>query len=154
MEKTHSLLVSQMMATRDSLTEENWRKGKYFSEENGKLCMCVHGAGQVQVNPKVIQALNANDKDRYAFVAVATLDAIPSAAVAHFSKNNSTDLLSVWNNRPSWVSNDYGYGVKDLHFLFGMFGLTSAFNDAKETTLDMIKAKINEAIAWAEENGI
>lgn len=52
-----STLRDTLVAARDSLTEETWIKGNFFRNKNKKLCMCSHGALQVQVNPEVRQSL-------------------------------------------------------------------------------------------------
>ncbi len=50
-------IAESLQRAADSLTEENWRKGSYFAEDDGLVCMCVHGAVQAQVNPEVAKAL-------------------------------------------------------------------------------------------------
>lgn len=56
----------------ETLTSENWRKGGYFKEDQGQLCMCAHGALQIRVNPEVKKALTVTDMRTAAWGAVAT----------------------------------------------------------------------------------
>jgi hypothetical protein len=228
-----SSLVQQLEAAKNSLTPETWRKGNYFANDNNTLCMCSHGALQVQVNPtckavvkgswrhqvhaaihpgvdiaaeeangNVENAANiasiskleriANDGGGIdAAVAgsdivspidiVNALDASPrtlkqlalaaeAADVAKWVALNASnaarlgegvfalrsDIQKLWDERPSWVKNNFtangsDYGTKDAHYLLGMVGLTAAFNDRENTTLEMVHAKFDEAIELARQ---
>ncbi len=52
-------VAQELIAARDSLTEENWNKGSYFSVKNNTICMCAHGAIQAQSNSVVKTVLGA-----------------------------------------------------------------------------------------------
>jgi hypothetical protein len=138
MENTNSQIVQDLITARDSLTSETWIKGKLFRQKENTLCMCAHGAVQRVVNPVCKKALNAAGADAGAF------------AIERYN-----DPLQAWNARPDYVRQDrihnsINYGNKELHYLLGMVGLTIGFNDAPETTLEMVKTKFDEAIALAK----
>jgi len=75
-----------LIQARDSLTPENWRKGFYFQEDNGTLCMCAHGAVQAIANPQCRLAINTVSWDALlaspapAFLAATPTEAADAAA--------------------------------------------------------------------------
>jgi hypothetical protein len=151
MENTNSQIVQDLIAARDSLTLETWIKGDYFKQKENTLCMCAHGAVQRVVNPVCKAAFNvwdASDADVPVFGG-----AVAGAGVAAIDRYN--DPLQAWNDRPDRIRQDFifkdkNYGNKELHYLLGMVGLTAYFNDDPNTTLEMVKAKFDEAIALAK----
>lgn len=154
-------LQSQLLAARDSLSPSNWRKGHYFRTENNILCMCAHGALQAQVNP-VCKSKIDNSKSAPADAAVVT--AVVAAVVAVVTsavvgEDPSLSLKEIWDKRSEYVKNDriydsLNYGNGEAHYLLGMVGLTTTFNDAKDTTFEMLIAKFDEAIALANQLGV
>lgn len=61
----------------------------------------------------------------------------------------------LWEMRPDWVRyNDKDYGSLDAHYLLGLVGCTTAFNDDPSTTLEMVKEKFTEAANLAQSLGI
>jgi hypothetical protein len=136
--EVQSQIVQDLITARDSLTPETWIKKAYFKQKENTLCMCAHGAVQKVVNPACKKAANAAGADAGAF------------AIEQYK-----DPLKVWNNRPDYVRQDktydnINYGNRDLHYLLGMVGLTVSFNDHPDTTLEMVKAKFDEAIQLAK----
>jgi hypothetical protein len=136
--------ADQLRQVRDSLTNENWLKGSYFSIRNNQTCFCVHGAAQFIVNPEV-------KKGKRVDVAGA-----PEADTASYFLEKK-DLFGGWLSRPDHVRRErvcvgVNNGSLNLHWLMGMFGITASFNDSPSTTLEMLKDKLTEAAKWAEEN--
>ncbi len=232
-----------------SLTIDNWHKGDYFATRSGKLCMCVHGAVQAQVNQPVklvvwgengagdrhkvatdatraaLAARAATDATRAALAARAAgaahaalaanaaasadhaagpanaaaladhaagpanaaalaaraaraLAASASAASAAASAAASgaalaahagdsgvarlaahaahaggdavvMSLAKVYGQRPVWVMGS-PCGL-DAHYIMGLVGLTSAFNDNRNTTLADVLLKLEVAATLADE---
>jgi hypothetical protein len=85
---------------------------------------------------------------------------IEVASVASLALGKLTSIKQdIWNNRPDWVRHNRivdrcDYGNLDVHFLLGMVGLTVSYNDAPNTTLEMIRGKFTEAISLAQELGV
>lgn len=74
------------------------------------------------------------------------------AAEAAVSPSALPMFKSLWENRPEWVKSELrGHGSLDAHYLLGMVGLTSSFNDDPNTTLQMVKGKFTEAIDLAHQ---
>lgn len=74
---------------RDSLTPESWQKGNYFGVNiNDNICMCVHGAGQVLVNPKLRDILKTNDD-----------------SISMFGMNDSTEVAQEASDKASQADN-------------------------------------------------
>ncbi len=242
-----------------SLTIDNWHKGDYFATRSGKLCMCVHGAVQAQVNQPVklvvwgengagdrhkvatdatraalaaraagaanAAALDAGaanaaalDADAVGAARVAHADAPPPAAAraalaanaaaladhaagpanaaalaaraaralaasasaasaaasaaasgaalaAHAGDSGVArlaahaahaggdavvmSLAKVYGQRPVWVMGS-PCGL-DAHYIMGLVGLTSAFNDNRNTTLADVLLKLEVAATLADE---
>jgi hypothetical protein len=87
------------------------------------------------------------------------VDVANTVVVASGKDVNLDTLRSIWNKRSNWVKDDYQhngvvYGNKDAHYLLGMVGLTASFNDATDTTLEMIHQKFDEAIELARQLGL
>lgn len=161
-------LALALKAVKKKLTKKTWTKRNYFAEKNKTLCMCVHGAGQSEVNPEVKKVLSLSGA---AFpVNIRAGAAAACAATAPFARGAvlaavlaSGSLLGAkninWNSRPSWVKKDFfldgkNYGNLDLHYLMGMVGLTTEFNDNEKTILPMIKVKLDKAIKLATQFGV
>lgn len=151
--------AEQLRQIRDSLTIENWIKGSYFSNKNDTVCMCVHGAAQALVNPQVKKVFKEDNLDN--IVSRVEPDAHVGAALVEAKKavadSKYQDLLTVWKSRPAYLKaermhNGVSNGFVNLHYLMGMFGITTSFNDSPYTTLEMLKDKLSEAAKWAEEN--
>jgi hypothetical protein len=145
METTNSQIVQDLITARDSLTPETWIKRAYFKQKETNICMCAHGAVQRVVNPACKEAVSADG-------AAAGGAASSGAGAIKLYK----DPLKAWNARHDWIRQDriyngVNYGKRDLHYLLGMVGLTTAFNDDPNTTLEMVKAKFNEAIELAKQ---
>lgn len=80
--------------------------------------------------------------------------AISAASLAAGAGAHNTYLYT-WETRPGWVREaSKNYGSTELHYLLGMFGVTADFNDAPDTTLEALHARLNEAAAWAESHNI
>lgn len=77
--KNEKSVEQVLIQARDSLTAENWSKGDYFSQRDGNICMCAHGAVQAIINDDVISALN-NFTSASRAARLAT-DSVPSEAV-------------------------------------------------------------------------
>lgn len=151
----------------ETLTLENWRKCVYFKEDQGQLCMCAHGALQARVNPEVKKALTITT-DVLASRAPAPAPAVEEAAMAgagaqmlavSIENNFAASSSEIWNLRSSSSRSDYiyngkNYGKREAHYLLGIVGLTVAFNDAKDTTLEMVKEKFREASKLATQLGV
>ena len=142
-------------AAGESLAETNWHKGSYFSTNEHGLCMCAHGALQAKVNPAVIAAIAARPRPRpaAAAAAAAAAPAEDAAAEAWCSPAPGCGI----ENRPYWVKasdSDETYGSVSPHYILGMVGLTASFNDAPETTLEMVKEKFEQAYELAERLGV
>lgn len=144
-------LVEILTEARDSLTSETWRKGQFFRVEKTILCMCAHGA-LLAANPvykNVLQQgpldLSVNQMKRVPVIQNGHLgDAI------HWGGTSKESLHAAWNDRYRWIKKDTNEDLS-AHFLLGMVGLTTAFNDHHETTLAMVHKKLNEAIAFAQQ---
>jgi hypothetical protein len=143
--------IQDLTTVRDSLTSENWIQGALFRKKkttnvfrilelvlNDTLCMCAHGAVQRVVNPVCKQAKSV-------------VEAFSCSDVNSFLCKDSKDQFSIWKRRPDYVRQDriydnINYGNRELHYLLNMVGLTIHFNDDVKTTLEMVKAKFDEAI--------
>lgn len=139
------------------LTKDNWIKGNYFAifgdEIVGtKLCMCPHGAVQAQVNPKVQEAVAEFFNPLLADMAYSEI--VESVRTQCASVAYDALKFPSWNKRPSAGSLDSKYGSYDAHFILGMVGLTTLFNDADSTTFQMVKDKFQEAIKLAQKLGV
>jgi len=55
-----------LKAAKASLREATWRKGGYFSERDGLICMCAHGAVQAQINSRVAALLSRHSEGEHA----------------------------------------------------------------------------------------
>lgn len=149
-----SVLRDQLIEAMNSLTPENWRKGAYFQREGNSsdICMCAHGAAQAVVNPVcklAVHSLNDVAANRAVYSA-------ENASLVAAKIKASKSSPEIWSNRPDWVkqdcvSNGQNYGNFDIHYLMGMVGLTTVFNDATNTTLEMVKEKFQQAIELATE---
>lgn len=168
-------LQSQLTAARDSLTPENWSKGRFFklkldyqATRIQAICMCAHGAVQAVVNPACKSSLDTdaapsdkvNSAHRAAVVNTLVGRQLPSKAADEASYDvrfaNNKSLQSIWDQRPGNVKedvicNNQNYGNQDAHYLMGMVGLTATFNDDPHTTFEMLIAKFDEAIALAKQ---
>ncbi len=143
-------LAETLTEARNSLTPLNWRKGSYFKQENDTLCMCAHGAVQALVNPVCRERLLQSDIG--GAEASARADAGASAGASASAGVN-------WTNRHDWVKKDHirnnkNYGNLEVHYLLGMVGLTTAFNDSPNTIYEMVIEKFNEAIQLANQFGV
>ncbi len=145
-------IAEQLQAAKDSLTEDNWRKGRYFRYENNMVCMCVHGAIQAQCNQRVIDSLPADGgavaEAEAAYVASKSMAGVARAGAGAMAEELGNNK-SVWDSRPSWIGSNNA-----PNYVAGMVGLTTGFNDAPDTTLDMVKSKLDEAINVAKGLGI
>lgn len=150
-------IIQALENAKNSLTEENYYKGNFFSAKNDLLCMCPHGAVQAQVNPEVKKFVNG-----YTSGFIDAADAAREAAnaagsrAADAARSADAAVRDNWDTRPTWVREYYvyadkEYGTLDAHYLMGMVGLTISFSDAKETTLTMVKEKFDQAIQLAKE---
>lgn len=151
-------LASTLETARDSLTPENWRKGSHFVFEDEKLCMCAHGAIQKLVNPICRKFFPETKRVDAGDFFARTLPRAPktghAARTAWCEYPPNMSKKTIWDKRPFWVQDETIFGNLDAHFLLGMVGLTTGFNDASATTLDMVKRKFDEAIALARELGV
>lgn len=159
MELSSSTIAQDLTNAMNRLTPETWRKGNYFKSENNTLCMCAHGALQAEVNPQVRKVINNADvrgaSEAAAAAVVAAATAVPAAVADRFRNNDST-LKEIWNNRPDYIKqeriyNGVSYGFLEAHYILGLVGCTTTFNDAKSTTLEMVQAKYLKAIVLATE---
>lgn len=161
METARETLASIILKTKASLTLENWRKVPYFQADQGQLYMCAHGALQAIVNPEVKAFLRSNMTGtdlRSAARSWAASGHAPSTraswAEAAMRNNPSASPQEIWDLCSSWARSDYiyngkNYGKSEAHYLLGMVGLTAIFNDATDTTFEMIQQKFGEAHALA-----
>ena len=146
---SESKMVEMLQEMKASLTEETHFKGKYFTVKNNHICMCIHGAADAVCNPRVKKILSSYTGDR----------AVRANSEANFPpyvntirhKNSSKET---WDSRPDYIKQDFiyqniNYGNRDLHFLLYMVGATIIWNDLPTTTLEMVHAKIDEAIVLA-----
>lgn len=150
--------AEQLRQVRDYLTEDNWSKSMWVGSKNNTLCMCVHGAAQKIVNPLIKDLFNRSQSPNpYAMsqciLRGSIVDSIEDAAITI----NNSDMRSMWLNRPNTVKINKisvigDYGNFNLHYLMAMFGITLAFNDDPNTTLEMLKDRLTKASKWAEEN--
>jgi hypothetical protein len=152
MEQQSSKIVQDLSAARDLLTPETWQKGAYFGERNDTLCMCAHGAVQRVVNPECKKAFNSQQ-------AASVASAYMGSLVDEVRRLDTLSIILKWDRRSDWVRIDTivsnkNRGNRDLHYLLCMVGLTPNFNDQHSTTLEMVKAKFNEAIELAKTLGI
>ena len=171
-------LLSQLHQLNQNLNRSNWRKGSYFqvatsdSSNPDTLCMCIHGAAASVCNPRVKGLLELYKDDvKLAAEPAAAPAAVAAAGSAARSGAGAAEAAAeakiqkgktpqeVWNNRPDWVKRDYirdgrNYGNLNLHFLLGMVGATTTWNDDPNTTLEMVHAKIDEAIVLAGVLGV
>lgn len=168
--------AEQVRAVKSFLLTHGWIKGTYFRAESEKVCACAHGAAQVVSNPCVSRILadsyhapgpaaaratavaahacaaEAADLARVAGVPAAGVLAARDAerAIDACAHTTTGALLSCWANRGDWIRESHDYGNLDLHYLLGLFGITATYNDAKDTTLGKLVAKLDECAAWAE----
>lgn len=165
MSESEKTVTQAIIAARDSLNESNWIKGNYFMEADGRLCMCAHGALQAQVNPLCATARNlagvvpagapiAADAALAASAAGAAAREVSVVPVATDAGVTYADFARAWAGRPEWVDTDTARGNLQAHYVLGMAGLTAAFNDRPETTLDMVKDKFTSAAELAESLGL
>lgn len=146
-----SSIVHILEQAKNSLTPETWGKEGYFFIQNNNLRMCAHGAIQALVNPVCRVVLDKNRAAAHPATAIAraVADAV-RAALARRMATQSKSLKEIWNDCPDWVKN----ADTNIHYLLGMVGLTIAFNDDPNTTLEMVHQKFDEAIKLAQELGI
>lgn len=175
------MYTNQILEVKKILTS-GWTKKRYFQAENDKICCCVHGAGQKICNPRVTQifkyfqttalvvtsaaraavaaaraAAEAARAAEEAAVAMVMVEAASAAAcspaLGSAEASGQAKLEKIWKNRPGWVSKtDPTHGNLNLHYLMGMFGITTSFNDCRNTSLDMMLDKLDECAAWTTEN--
>lgn len=167
-------ITESLQEASDSLTEANWHKGSYFTEKEGVLCMCAHGAVQALVNPDVVAALTPSParsprpgelaeaeapaaRAATATAAMATAAAATGATAAFVGAARVTvavefQTAALYKKRPSWVSGS-SRGL-NAHYIMGMVGLTVGYNDAADTNLVKVKAKFSDAISIAKELGV
>lgn len=140
-----------------SLTEETYSKESYFKERDGKIINCPHGLAQIFVNPKVARALTSDDS-REIILAVANDHATPSAAVAFKAMKMSladAPRLTLFNNRPEYVKQFFfNCGELSIHWLLGLFGITSRWNSHEDTKFVEVKERLNLALEFAVENDL
>jgi hypothetical protein len=83
---------------------------------------------------------------------------VPVSEVAMSDTGASTAFAAyvsdVYDCRPGWVRNDTAAGNLDAHFILGLVGLTSQYNDSEKNTLDDIKKKMTEAADLADMLGV
>ncbi len=141
---------------RKLLTPETWGKNSYFTFRGGRICHCVHGAGQLVINPAVKSTLSGitlyeevDARREQVESAISLCGYVAHRATDAFdcihSVSGNDDLRRVWAGRARRDSDE-------LHYLLGMFGLTAAFNDSAHTTLEMVWEKLDQCAVWAEEN--
>ena len=75
-------------------------------------------------------------------------DATNNGTASAFNELNG--YFKVWKSRPYWVNADSDKGNLQVHYLMGMVGLTTTFNDHKNTTLEMVKEKFTKAYEVAK----
>ena len=151
-------IASDLRTASDKLTESNWHKGAYFKANGNEVCMCVHGAVQSVVNPRVARILGSHGATTDAEASFAAASgglhvAASSAAAATYAVAASgigpVDLecaKGLYLARRDWQI--------PAHFVMGLVGLTTEFNDAPNTTLPMVKEKLSQAIQLAETIGV
>jgi len=147
-----------LIQARDSLTPKNWRKGAYFKDDNGTLCMCAHGAVQAIANPQCrLKLAESLVMAPATALAAATAASVGAGEAANSPSSTTTaQQKNDWNNRPDWVKreriiNNKNYGNLDTSYLLGMVGLTITFNDDPDTTYEMVIEKFNKAIELAKK---
>lgn len=142
-------LADMLTEARNSLTPVTWKKGSYFKKVNDTLCMCAHGAVQAVVNPVCKNSLTSNQAIGHAIPVAWSNDGLRNVEAHRFLSKQD-----IWNNRSLLVTKKIPEGNGEAHYLLGMVGLTINFNDAKDTTFEMVKAKFDEAIALANQLGV
>lgn len=162
------LLSEQIRAAAKRLTSETWIKGTLFDEKGGALCMCAHGAMQLECNPSIKRldvistCVRSGDITRLGWLLPDDLiepstgesyDSISSSSFAGaFAESQRSQA---WENRPSWVRGAHPkHGNMEAHYLLGMVGLTSFFNDDPKTTLEQVLEKFEQAAKLAESLGV
>jgi len=140
-------LVQKLISAKNALTPDTWRKGKYFQLEGETLCMCAHGAIARENNPNIRVHLQNN----FLIDAINTANHNNAEQSGEYARkiNPHLSLLSLWDRRHDhyWVET---YPKSEIHFLLGLVGLTTKFNDDDKTTLEMIHQKFDEAIELAK----
>lgn len=150
--------VAVLTAARDSLTEETWFRGEYFGFYQGRLCYCAHGAVQLQTNQDLLNRLMKLGpasvkvaRDLATIMRAATAASVPELK----NQVNHPDPMMVWRNRPDWISRTQeNRGSAEAHYLLGMVGLTSAFNDQHTTSISMVANRFTQAIELAQRLGL
>ena len=141
-----------LLQIKESLTDETWGKGRFFDWRNDMIYMCVNGACQKIVNPKIVQMF-IDEHCNYDLSTCAQVEAwivyheYYAAEVAELAVIKNRDKKIAWKKRKK-----FRFGHLNVHYLMGLFGLTSNFNDSMSTTLPMIHHKFDQAIAWSKEN--
>ena len=150
-------VVEQLTEARDSLTPENWSKGEdYFVVLNNRICMCSHGVVQLATKSSVREAFDkiSNNKRRRIRSIKTIEDAVNrnAASVASagaYSLAKYDNIYDAWENKPWWIPKDNSL-EEWCHYVLGMVGLTTMFNDNENTTFDMVIEKFNQAIEAAK----
>ena len=151
----NSPLVQALRAMKVDLTPETYIKGEYFAKYNDRICFCLHGAAQKQINSD-IQLILEQYKNNPSRAASRARENSRGEGAAFNGKQaillhkEDFSYQQLWDNKPKWVKEE---GV-ELHYLLGMVGATTRWNDLASTTLEMVHAKIDEAIAIVIELGI
>lgn len=140
----------------ESLTEKNWTQKSFFAPPrdgatNVALCMCAHGALQARINPAVQKfMLKGQFPTVHVRYDVAARDTTPKL-------NSHLSSSQIWDLRDYSYRMDVFDGTKgkpEAHYLLVMVGLTYDFNDHPGTTVEMVKAKFQEAAQLARELGV
>jgi|SRR6185436_16546805 len=139
------------------LSEDTWYQGSFFNTrwqedtECTVLCYCAHGAVQAVGNEKVAEILSSPICIEIAVTSDAQDVAGDTRArdAWRLGAQNTLFGLSVqdnWNSRPFFCNDP----TMAAHYVLGMVGLTSVFNDLGSTTFQMIKQKFTLAIETAK----
>lgn len=149
-QETYAALFDRLAS---ETTEDRWAKGSLYDPMT--KCMCAHGLVQAQVNPFVKKNLKRfpNGNMRMGFCEWA-LD-VATIGAYRINLQSKSYANEVWRRRAAYIGEDLGR-VRNLsaHYLIGMVGLTAAFNDAPDTTFEMILGKFRQAAALARELGV
>lgn len=156
MEKEQTV-AEAIIAAMNKLTDENWIKGNYFKNNDNKICMCAHGAVQSETNSRVKEILLQLITDAAADTAplsgaAALCRAAAWAALTVRGAVDADGAVNYYGNVPEWITKQNSvYGNLKAHYCLGLVGLTTSFNDHKDTTLQMVKEKMLLAAKKAEE---
>lgn len=145
-----SQMIQNLQALKILLTEETWTRRALFrlyGKERSLRC-CLHGGAQIVCNKEISDLLShpsiMNIEEAF--------DLLPYWSDAMWAgytwfDNQKLDKKAFWDART--CSPKY-----DINFLLGMVGAYALFNDNAMTTLEMVHAKIDQAIEVAKLIGI